>query len=151
MYPHFDGAFVNTSPTSIAGSLIYFPQHGVYCASAGRLNGITEEQVTAHNAAFDKANIEGLDKCQIGQMGMFYYKPTSQSFSSDILVKTFTGIEVGRASRVGQVKRSKKHRTYLMVRNEQNFVVFANTSDETCSVRKITKFEYETAKQNNRW
>lgn len=65
------------------GSLIWHPEHGCFDANFGKISGITEEEARTHNEALDKGLIEGLDRCEVGQWGSFYY--------IDGKIKTFMG------------------------------------------------------------
>ena len=54
------------------GYLMNFNGHGIFDASLGKVD-VTPEQANTHNMLFDKALIKGLDTCQIGQYGSFYW------------------------------------------------------------------------------
>lgn len=63
------------------GDLMYFAGHGVYEPTYGRVD-VTEEEAKLHNAALDKAMVEGLDQnCQIGQ-GSYAYRNSAGGVST---------------------------------------------------------------------
>jgi hypothetical protein len=70
------------------GYLMNFSGHGIFDASLGKVD-ITPEQADIHNRLFDQAMIKGLDTCQIGQCGTFYWGGNC--------VKTFMGTVVSYA------------------------------------------------------
>ena len=53
------------------GYLFDFPGRGVF--SPDDKVEVTPEQAEKHNAILSQAEIDGLDNCQIGQWGTFYY------------------------------------------------------------------------------
>ncbi len=68
------------------GDLAYFEGRGAYDPSRGKLD-LTREEAEAHNAALDKALLEGLDQnCAVGQGGYAYL--------GDGRVTTFVGTVV---------------------------------------------------------
>ena len=67
------------------GSLMYFQGHGTFDPEHGAVP-VTKKEADIHNRALDQAMIEGLDKCQVGQCGMFYYDGR--------VVHTFTNLTV---------------------------------------------------------
>ena len=89
----------------LLGHLLDCKEHGVYEPTYGRVP-IDPQYVDAHNAALDKAMVEGLDGCQIKQGGSFYLNAMSQA------VKTFTGIlvsdDVNISSNVVTFRRNGK-------------------------------------------
>ena len=55
------------------GALWIAAGHGVYDAQYGKVP-LTDDEAKAHNAAFDKALLDGLDNCcEVGQNGTFYF------------------------------------------------------------------------------
>lgn len=79
---------------SALGYLFDFSGRGVYSPD-GKIE-ISKERADAHNAALAQAEIEGLNQCQIGQRGTFYYVNGR--------VQTWTGALVSsRVSVVGNV------------------------------------------------
>ncbi len=54
------------------GFMFHTPQHGAFEPTAGKLE-VTAEEADAHNKALSKALIDGLDRCEVGQQGTFYY------------------------------------------------------------------------------
>ena len=66
------------------GYLMNFTGHGIFDANLGKLD-LTPDEVKIHNDLLDKAMLEGLDKCSIGQGGTFYFFPHKRT------VGTFMG------------------------------------------------------------
>jgi hypothetical protein len=65
-----------------------FKDKGIFDATLGKVE-VTPEEANIHNAALDKALIEGLDnQCQVGQMGTFYFDKNKN------LVHTWSGTPV---------------------------------------------------------
>ena len=84
------------------GPLFAFSSGNIFDATYGKVP-ITKEESEAHNKAFDKAIVEGLDEnCQIGQVGTFYYNDGEKT------VKTFNGTLVS-----SNVRRSGKVVTFF--------------------------------------
>lgn len=72
------------------GHLMHFAGHGVYEPNVGRVD-VTKADADAHNAALDKALIDGLDQnCQVGQGGSFYLGKQYGKYK----ITTFTGLVV---------------------------------------------------------
>lgn len=63
---------LKSEPDACLGYLMPFKDHGVFDAEYGKLP-ITEAECSLHNAALDKAMLEGLQKCPVGKGGNFYY------------------------------------------------------------------------------
>lgn len=79
--------YEHAGQTCCLGYLMHFEGKGTYDATYGRVD-ISKEHADAHNAAYDKAQIEGLDsQCQIGQGSWFYVHEQT----SPVTVKTFLG------------------------------------------------------------
>lgn len=80
----------NGRETSL-GYLLDFSGRGVYSPN-GKVD-VTKEKADAHNLCLAQAEIDGLDKSEIGQWGTFYYKrPNRQStIFWNGRVTTFTG------------------------------------------------------------
>ena len=80
------GSLITVKGTNTClGPLFAFSSGNIFDATYGKVP-ITKEESEAHNKAFDKAIVEGLDEnCQIGQIGTFYYNDTEKT------VKTFNG------------------------------------------------------------
>lgn len=80
------------------GYLMDFKDKGVYDATHGKVD-VTPEQCVAHNTAYDKSEVEGLDnQCQVGQGSTFYFyepkmgeKPDHLGVKAEMSVKTFLG------------------------------------------------------------
>lgn len=90
------------------GPLMVFTPEMVFDASYGKVP-VTKDEADAHNTAFDKAIIQGLDEnCQIGQSGTFYYDEKKKT------VKTFIGTLVSE-----NVRRSGNVVTFF--RNNKAF------------------------------
>jgi len=76
------------------GYLIDAGDKGVFDADLGKVP-VTAEQAKAHNAAFDKASIDGLDnRCRLHQGNTFYLKKGKLGL---MVVTTFIGTEIGKA------------------------------------------------------
>lgn len=54
------------------GYLFDFTGHGVFDPIFGKVE-VTHEEADAHNKALSEAELKGLDNCQVGQGGTFYY------------------------------------------------------------------------------
>jgi hypothetical protein len=92
------------------GYLIYFEGRGVYDSHFGKVD-VTPENAKLHNAALDKALVEGLDKCPVGSGGDFYYDPRNLS------VVTWAGSAVAFGYKISGGRR----RTIEFVRNGMAF------------------------------
>ncbi len=68
---------------------LYVHEGKVYEPNLGVVE-VPLEHVAAHNAALDKALIEGLSTCRVGQGGLFYYNDQANE------VRTWTGIVVSK-------------------------------------------------------
>lgn len=66
--------------------LIHFPGRGVFEPNVG-LVPVTEQEADIHNKALCKAEIEGLDRCDVGLHGRLYISRTGNKFK----VITFIG------------------------------------------------------------
>lgn len=84
------------------GYLLSFEGKGVYEPSFGRVE-VSAEHAAAHNKCLSFAEIEGLDHCEIGQCGSFYYTQLPGD-GARVVVKTFTGDLVSSdAERKGKI------------------------------------------------
>ena len=54
------------------GYIMVFAGRGAYEPNFGKMN-VSVAEAKTHNAALSKAEIEGLDTCQVGMGGTFYY------------------------------------------------------------------------------
>lgn len=90
------------------GDLMAFKGHGVFDPSFGMVP-VSEEAAKIHNAALDKARLEGMDtNCEIGQ-GSFAYFQTGKgvtTFSGTVISTEYTVLNrVIRFRRAGKVYR----------------------------------------------
>lgn len=69
------------------GFLFHAAEHGTFDADFGQVD-VSKADADTHNNLLSAALIEGLDKCEIGQCGMFYLNTTS---AHRLEVRTFTG------------------------------------------------------------
>lgn len=46
--------------------------HGAFDAALGKVE-LTSEEIEAHNKALSLAEVQGLDKCEVGQWGTFFF------------------------------------------------------------------------------
>ena len=68
------------------GYLFDFTGHGIFDSHLGRIDGLTAEELAAHNQALAQGELQGLDEnCQIGQYGTFYFNEAKRE------VRTWTG------------------------------------------------------------
>lgn len=77
------------------GDLLFFDGHGCYDPTYGRVP-VEKAEADAHNAALDKARLDGMDKAEVGQCGGFY-------LVGDGRITTFIGTLVGSATVKGRV------------------------------------------------
>ena len=81
---------VSADESCICGYVLSI-EGSVWDAEYGRLPGVTREQGVKHNAVLDKAIIDGLDACKVGEGHMFYVASPGK-------VTTFIGTPVGTCS-----------------------------------------------------
>lgn len=81
------------------GYLWHAEEHGTYDATYGRVD-VSKEDAAAHNAAFDKANVEGLDnQCEIGQGSIFY---VGRNKDGSYRVSTWIGTVIAENARTSR-------------------------------------------------
>lgn len=86
-----------TKDETCLGDLMHFEGRGTYDPSIGLVD-VTKEEADLHNAALDKASIEGMDKqCQIGQGAHAYFYPDTAKGHS---VTTFSGTVIASGAAV---------------------------------------------------
>jgi hypothetical protein len=80
------GSLITIAETNTClGYLLDFAGRGVFSPD-GKVE-ITKEQADTHNRLLAEAEIAGLDRCEIGQWGTFYWSPQKG-------VTTWTGVKV---------------------------------------------------------
>jgi hypothetical protein len=126
--------FEEDGKTYCLGYLMHFNEKGTFDATYGKLE-ISKEHAEAHNAAYEKGEIEGLDaQCEIGQGATFYVNEDKRPLS----VKTFLGTQLNEGKlRTKKPTRGKgviitfdrKGRTFegRFKREEGDAVFFART------------------------
>lgn len=109
--------FSHNGQTCCLGYLMHFEGKGTYDATYGRVD-ISKEHADAHNAAYDKAEIEGLDnQCQIGQGAWFYVHEKT----SPVAVKTFLGTVLNEGDVKVQMPTKGKGVFVLFTRKGRTF------------------------------
>ncbi len=99
------GLLIDADTNSALGYLMEFPGHGVYSPS-GKVE-VPPVDVDIHNRTLSAAEIKGLDACQVGQYGSFYYTEgkvktwVGELVSADVSVQgqTITFKRLGRTYR----------------------------------------------------
>lgn len=83
--------------TQCLGYLLALPPFGVYDTELGKVD-VSHEDANTHNNLLSAAQIEGLERCEVGQGGSFYLKLTPEGYQ----VNTFTGVKVSSDCTVGR-------------------------------------------------
>jgi hypothetical protein len=104
--------------------LFHSAQHGVFEPNFGKVD-VTPEEAKLHNAALDKALVDGLDnQCEVGQGGTFYLR--------DGQIKSWLGTTLAPA-----LKRQGRH--YTFVRGGRKFrATKRSRKDDTIWVQRIS-------------
>lgn len=85
----------------VLGYLMEFSGMGVFDATYGKVD-VTPDEAIIHNHAYDKANLEGLDNCKVGESGIFYAR-----FSPLKQVTTFLGKPVSSDCEIGDDEKGR--------------------------------------------
>jgi hypothetical protein len=104
--------------------LMNFAGHGVF-TPVGKVE-VSPEHVKAHNDALSKAEIDGLDACEIGQCGSFYWNGNKRT------VKTFAGTLVAEISLAHHGSR-----TVTFTRTGKTFRGFIRKTCDLMTVKRI--------------
>lgn len=106
------------------GYLMPFTGHGVYDATYGKVE-VTPEQAETHNKLLSAAQIQGLDKCEVGQCGDFYFNAETKR------VATFIGELVTEAASF------TKNSVYEFTRKGRRFRFKRRKGDDCVTVKRI--------------
>lgn len=104
----------------------------VYDATFGKVD-VSLEDAEKHNNCLSKAQIAGLDACEIGQCGDFYIDkrdnlPTSPGF------KTWQGEVLTAPGTTSKVKRN----TYEFIRNGKRYEATTSVDADTVFIKRLT-------------
>lgn len=80
------------------GYLLFSEAHGCYDATHGKIP-VTKEEADQHNAAFDKAMVDGLASCPVGRGGCFYYNAAKRC------VQTWLGTLIAEGANITTTTR----------------------------------------------
>jgi hypothetical protein len=109
------------------GSLMCFPEHGVFDPTHGKVD-VTKEEAEAHNKLLDQALIDGLWKAEVGQWGTFYYKQGKG-------ITTFTGVVV--ASGFNMDRYSETSKTVTFEKGSKKFRGYLRKDQDLIKVKRI--------------
>lgn len=96
----------------------------VYDAEYGLLADVDKAAADVHNRLYDRALMEGLDHCQVGQSGVFYFNDDAKQ------VKTWLGTVVAAAAVRGRV--------ITFVRGGRLFRGRRNSDDESVVFTRVS-------------
>lgn len=89
------------------GYLIHVPEHGTFEPSLGKVD-VSAEEAEIHNQCLDKALIEELDNCELGQWGgqwgTLYWRQIDGR-RDEVEIRTFLGIVVAYGMHNGKTIR----------------------------------------------
>lgn len=106
------------------GYLMPFTGHGVYDAEHGKVE-VPPEQAEIHNKLLSAAQIQGLDRCDVGQCGDFYFNADTKR------VTTFVGELVTDAASF------TKNSVYEFDRKSRRFRFKRRKADDCVTVKRI--------------
>lgn len=97
-------------------------ERGIFDPTLGRVE-VTPEEAQTHNRLLSEALITGLDSCEVGQCGMFYYSDGQlKTWTGEVvegqLSKTIAKLTLRRKGRVYEAKRQKDVESVILVRVE---------------------------------
>lgn len=113
--------------TYCLGSLMCFPEHGVFDPTYGKVD-VTKEEADIHNKLLDQALIDGLWKCKVGEWGSFYYKKGTG-------ITTFSGVVVASGFIVDRYRETAT--TVTFEKDGKKFRGYFRKDCELVNVKRI--------------